>query len=292
MDFHIYEVSPRDGLQSLDEKIPIQDKLTLIDKLVKAGIQKIEFGSFVHPHLVPNMADSDAVYSQTAQMYPNCELSALIPNKKGMKRAKAVGVRKFNIFMSPSESFNNNNHNDTMIGVYHRYMDVLTGIPRSDVRVYLSCVFGCPVDGEIEQERLIRALEWADRLGNTIVLSDTAGKATPNGIKSVIELSRRLSISAKIALHLHHGEKATSMQDKLDMAYEMGVREFDSSITGLGGCPFVPGSGGNLATEELVEWAEKKGLRSNLDHKSLNDAINFVNDSIGKSKEALQITAQ
>ena len=292
MEFHIYEVSPRDGLQGLEQTISTATKLSLIDKLVKAGIDKIEVGSFVHPALVPNMADSDEVYAKVSQKYSNCELSVLIPNKRGVKRAKAVGATNFNIFMSPSEGFNNNNHNDTTQGVYRKYQDALQGIPKNNIRVYLSCVFGCPIDGEIGEERLIQALEWADQLGNTIVLSDTAGKATSRGIESVISLSRDIGITARIALHLHYGDDVEIMCDKLNIAYDMGVREFDSSITGLGGCPFVSGSGGNLATEELVEWAEKRGLRSGIDPKGLQDAINFANASIGKSKEALQITAQ
>ena len=229
-DLNIYEVSPRDGLQGLGYTISTSDKLSLIEHIIKAGINRIEVGSFVNPKLVPNMADSEDVFSQSSSKHKNCELSILIPNKRGVKRAKSVGVEKINIFMSPSESFNNNNHNDTTYGVFEKYRDALVGISKSNVRVYLSCVFGCPIGGDITERDLIQSLEWADSFGNTIVLSDTTGRATSNSIKSVIELSRNIGVSAKIALHLHHGENLDHMENKLDAAYEMGVKDFDSSI--------------------------------------------------------------
>ena len=282
-DLEIYEVSPRDGLQNLDRQISTSVKLALIDHLVDAGLRRIEVGSFVHPKLVPNMADSSEIFTHSVKRHKDCEFGVLVPNKKGLKRARSIGAEKINIFMSPSEGFNNNNHNDTTYGVYAKYKDALSNIAKSDVRVYLSCVFGCPMSGNISQNDLIQSLEWAEEFGDTIVLSDTAGKATPESIKSLIQLT-------KIALHLHHGDDICSMHGKLDAAYDMGVREFDSSLSGLGGCPFVEGSHGNLATEELVDWAEKRGLRSNVDRERLDLAISFVNSHISKAKEALQIS--
>ena len=289
-DFEIYEVSPRDGLQNLDRQISTSVKLALIDHLVDAGLRRIEVGSFVHPKLVPNMADSSEIFTHSVKKHKNCEFGVLVPNKKGLKRARSIGAKKINIFMSPSEGFNNNNHNDTTYGVYTKYKDALSNIAKSNVRVYLSCVFGCPMSGNISQNDLIQSLEWAEEFGDTIVLSDTAGKATPESIRLLIQLTRNIGISSKIALHLHHGDDICSMHDKLNMAYDMGVREFDSSLSGLGGCPFVEGSHGNLATEELVDWAEKRGLRSSVDRQRLDSAISFVNSHIRKAKEALQIS--
>jgi hydroxymethylglutaryl-CoA lyase len=288
MDFHIYEVSPRDGLQGMDTIVPTADKLALIDMIVGAGIKKIEVGSFVHPHFVPNMADSGVIFAETSSKYPNCELSMLIPNKRGMDRAKSRGVQKYNIFMSPSIGFTKNNHKKTPKGVFDAYLDVMDGIPKEDVRVYLSCVFGCPMDGEIEKSALIESLEWADHFGNTIVLSDTAGRATGDSIESVIQIAKDTGISADMALHLHHNGDTVPMRDKLDVAYEMGIREFDSCIMGLGGCPFVDGSGGNLSTEELVLWGMKNGLDSGIHINDLADVGDFV---VRKFKERLPITA-
>ena len=288
MDFHIYEVSPRDGLQGMDTIVPTMDKLDLIDLIIGAGIGKIEVGSLVHPKLVANMADSDVVFARSASKHRNSELGVLIPNKKGMERAKRIGVRNFNIFMSPSVGFNKNNHNNTPIGVFREYFDALKGIPRANVRVYVSCAFGCPIDGEINEEMLVKSLMWAGTFGKTIVLSDTAGLATSESIKSVIRAARDNGITSDMALHLHYGLNDVSMYEKLDSAYEMGVREFDSCIMGLGGCPVVIGSGGNLSTSELVKWGESRDLFCGVGIEDIVEVNRFVKS---KFKEQLPITA-
>ncbi len=288
MDFHIYEVSPRDGLQGMDTIVPTIDKLTLIDLIIEAGINRIEVGSLVHPKLVPNMADSDVVFARSASKHQNSELGVLIPNKKGMERAKRIGVSNFNIFMSPSVGFNKNNHNNTPLNVFREYFDTLRGVPRANVRVYLSCAFGCPMDGEISEEMLVQSLMWAGTFGKTIVLSDTAGQATGESIRSVIQTARDNGITSDMALHLHYGANDVSMYEKLDSAYEMGVREFDSCIMGLGGCPFVTGSGGNLSTSELVEWSASRLLSCGVDIEDIVEVNRFVKS---KFKEQLALTA-
>tara|TARA_R100001509_G_scaffold152667_1_gene113084 strand:- start:617 stop:1492 length:876 start_codon:yes stop_codon:yes gene_type:complete len=290
MDFEIYEVTPRDGLQGLDTIVPTSDKIILIDLLVQAGFKKIEVGSFVHPLFVPNMADSDIVLEKASEKHTKCDLSVLIPNKRGMERARERGVKKYNIFMSPSRGFTMNNHNDTKSNVYHTYAEIMAGVPRKDIRVYLSCVFGCPVDGEISDSNLIKSMKQAETLGDTIVLSDTTGQATSEDIASVMDLAKRHQITSDFALHLHHGMNNNSMSDKLDMAYDLGIREFDSCIQGLGGCPFVLGSNGNLATEDLVSWGEKRGLRTSTSREKLCNVIDFVSTSISKGQEALSYT--
>lgn len=287
MDFQIYEVTPRDGLQGLDTIIPTADKITLIDMIVNAGIKRIEVGAFVHPQLVPNMADSELVLKRAMQKHPDCELAILIPNKKGMEKAKKRGVERFNIFMSPSEGFTISNHNDTRANVFSKYCEIMKDIPKRDVRVYLSCVFGCPIDGEIEEDKLVESLRWAETFGDTIVLSDTAGQATGEHIEDVVRLIRKAEITSNIALHLHHGENDVPMTEKLDSAFFMGVREFDSCIMGLGGCPFVDGSGGNLSTEELVYWGLKNGLDCGIYPENLLAIEDFV---VRKLKEQLTLT--
>ena len=290
MDFEIYEVTPRDGLQGLDTIVSTSDKLALIDLLVLAGIRKIEVGSFVHPLFVPNMADSDVVLEKASEKHTKCDLSVLIPNKRGMERAKERGVKKYNIFMSPSRGFTMNNHNDTKSNVYQTYAEIMAEVPRKDIRVYLSCVFGCPVDGEISDSDLVKSMKQAETLGDTIVLSDTTGQATPEDIASVMDLAEYHQITSDFALHLHHGENSSSMDGKLDIDYDYGIREFDSCIQGLGGCPFVLGSNGNLSTEDLVSWGENKGLRTSTTREDLCNVIDFVSNSISKGQEALSQT--
>jgi len=259
-DFEIYEVGPRDGLQSKDTIISTAHKVELIEQIAMSGIRKIEVGSLVHPEKVPNMADSDVLFKQLPHLQYDCELAMLVPNKQGVERGKKIGVENFNVFFSPSENFNMNNHGKVSNQIFTEYCAALDGVPKDNIRVYLSCMFGCPYTGGIEQERMERALRWADSLGSTIVLADTIGNADPTLIRSAVDMTRGLGINSNLALHLHHGRRKNRMFDNLSTAFDLGIREFDSSIGGMGGCPFVPGSGGNLATEDLVNWGNEEGL--------------------------------
>ena len=275
-DFSIYEVGPRDGLQSADTITTTYDKVTLIQKIAKAGIKNIEVGSMVNPERVPNMADSDVVFLKVQDLAPEHNLGVLVPNRRGVQRAKAVGVEKFNIFFSPSDYFNINNFGKSLNAIFAEYCGALDGIRPENVRVYLSTAFGCPVMGEIPREDMIKTMEWANTLGDTIVLSDTIGNANPSLIRKVMRLTER-KIDADIALHLHHGVREGRMYDNLSAGFDCGITQFDSSIGGMGGCPFVPGSGGNLATEQLVRWGSKENLDCGVTIKDLEPLMKFVN---------------
>ena len=259
-DFTIYEVGPRDGLQSRDTIVPTSTKVELIEEIANAGIRKIEVGSLVNPERVPNMADSDVLFKQLPHLQYDCELAMLVPNKQGVERAKKIGVEYYNVFFSPSEHFNMNNHGRMSSQVFTEYCTALDGIPKDNIRVYLSRVFGCPYSGVQSVEAVERSLRWAESLGSTIVLSDTIGNADPTSIRSIVNHASAMGIGSDLALHLHHGPRKNRMFDNLSAGFDAGVRQFDSSIGGMGGCPFVPGSGGNLATEELVRWAKREGL--------------------------------
>jgi hydroxymethylglutaryl-CoA lyase len=277
MDFSIYEVGPRDGLQSADTITPTSKKVELIERIVDAGIKNIEVGAMVSPEKVPNMADSALVYSRVAHL-SDCNLGVLVPNKRGVERAKEVNVEKFNIFFSPSDFFNVNNFGRTLTSIFTGYCDALEKIQKENVRVYVSTSFGCPMAGEIPEENMRKTLEWADSLGSTIVLCDTVGKANPTLIDEKMRLTEDLD--AKIALHLHHGPRKGRMSDNLSAAFDCGVTQFDSSIGGMGGCPFIPGSGGNLATEQLIEWGEKEGLDCGVTMKDIRPLSKYVNAAI------------
>jgi len=280
LDFEIYEVGPRDGLQSHDTITPTAVKVELIEEIAMSGIRKIEIGSLVHPEKVPNMADSDVLFKQLPHLQYDCELAMLVPNKQGVERAKKIGVENFNVFFSPSESFNMNNHGKMSSQVFTEYCTSLDGIPKENIRVYLSCMFGCPYVGNVQQEQLERSLRWADSLGSTIVLSDTIGSADPTLIRSVVNLTRGMNIDSDLALHLHHGPRKNRMFDNLSAAFDMGIRQFDSSIGGMGGCPFVPGSGGNLSTEDLVKWANDEGLDCGVKPDDLGTVTKYVENKI------------
>ena len=277
-DFSIYEVGPRDGLQSADTITPTMKKIELIEKIANTGITNIEVGSMVNPEKVPNMADSELVFNHVSYLQPHCELGMLVPNKRGVERAKGVGVESFNIFFSPSDYFNMNNLGRNTHSVIGHYCEALDGIDPRDVRVYLSTAFGCPIVGDIPKDAMEKALSWADTLGSTIVMCDTIGNATPTLIYDTLKHTE--NVDADIALHLHHGVRKGKMRDNLSAAFDCGVEQFDSSIGGLGGCPFIPGSGGNLATEELVAWAEKEKLDCGVTLRDLKPLVNYVDKSI------------
>jgi hydroxymethylglutaryl-CoA lyase len=246
-DFSIYEVGPRDGLQNLPHTISIDDRVKMVRLLAGAGLRDIEVGSFINPKRVPTMANTAQVFRQCADIDAN--LAALIPNARGMQDARDAGVQQFNIFFSADEDFNKRNLGCTRDDAVAAYADMLVGVPSSQVRVYVSLAFSSPLDDVAD------AIADADALGDTVVLCDTDGRASPDSIRQVTGLSR-----GKTALHLHYGALRERMSHNLTVAYEVGVREFDASIAGLGGCPFVKGSRGNLGTGELIAWGQQEGL--------------------------------
>lgn len=280
MDFEIYEVGPRDGLQSRDTIVPTSTKVELIEEIANAGIRKIEVGSLVNPEKVPNMADSDVLFKQLPHLQYDCELAMLVPNKQGVDRAKKIGVENFNVFFSPSESFNMNNHGRTASYVFTEYCTALDGVPKDNIRVYVSCIFGSPYNESIPVEAIERCLRWADSLGGTIVLSDTIGNADPLSIRSIVNHANNMTITSKLALHLHHGKRRNRMFDNLSAAFDCGIAQFDSSIGGMGGCPFVPGSGGNLSTEDLVKWANEEGLDCGVKPSDLGIVSQYVQEKL------------
>jgi hydroxymethylglutaryl-CoA lyase len=244
MRLTVYEVGPRDGLQNLPEFVPTDVKRRLISELYKSGIEHIEEVSFVHPKRVPQMADAEDVYAYGA---------ALVMNPKGMERALASGVKLFNVVFSPCETFNINNMGRTRTELVYMFKSMLQDIPKENVRVYISMAFGSPYSGEIPPHLLKQCVRDASMLGSTVVFADTIGIADREDIEIAAEYAREYSLTS--ALHLHHNEHEEQLAlDRVRYGIFAGITQFDSSIGGLGGCPFVEGSGGNLATERLVQY--------------------------------------
>jgi len=259
----IFEVGPRDGLQALQYPISFDEKVELVAALAKSGLTDIEVGAFVHPKLVPNMAESDGVYAAVAGF--DADMSVLVPNKRGVDRAKLVNAYLFNIFYSPNEVFNMSNYGRTLDAIVEEYKLALEGIDPSNVRVYISMAFDCP------DEDLRNAVEIAMQFGNKVVLCDTDGIATPVMIKKAYDITSE--ITENIAIHLHHGPY---LYQNVDIAVDLGIKEFDTSIGGLGGCPFIPGSGANLATEVFVKWCEARDIDCGVKSKDLKDAVRLA----------------
>lgn len=271
MSISLYEVGLRDGLQNHHSVISTKDKLELIRILKDCGIDRMEIGSFVHPKRVPTMADSDLLFKEF-------DFDALVPNAKGLERAIAAGCKRINVFFSPSESFNERNLGKSrleIIAEYSSMMKTSTILP-GNVRVYISCAFGCPIEGEISGAILDVCIQDALALGSTVVICDTTGLANPQSVKRLSRLA--LSYTDNVSMHFHQGED-TPILANVQAAYDSGIRQFDCSIGGLGGCPFVPGAGGNLATEVLIDWAESNDIEC--DVWDVNPALEFLQCIIG-----------
>jgi len=263
-DFSIYEVGPRDGLQNLEHVVSLDDKVKLIHLLHEAALSQIEVGSFVNPKMIPNMASSSQVFEQVRHLNP--DFSVLIPNAVGLQRAEAVNATKFNIFVSPNEKFNSNNLGGNSTKVIWQYQKMLKGHNSVDVRIYIPLAFTTPLDS------LLKCVEAVSNLGSTIVLCDTDGSALPSQIeKAIFNLQKY-----KLAVHLHQGYSNIALEAKLNIAYDCGVREFDSSIGGMGGCPLVKGSGQNLATEKLIEWGLSRNLDCGVSLEGIQEAKKFA----------------
>tara|TARA_R100001463_G_scaffold88622_1_gene143378 strand:+ start:3082 stop:3954 length:873 start_codon:yes stop_codon:yes gene_type:complete len=272
MDLNIYEVGPRDGLQNSKFKVSTSDKITMIEELYYAGFKNIEATSFVHPKRVPNLADAEEVFSQTKELG---NLGVLIPNQKGFDRAKKVGAKKLNVFFSPSNEFNIRNLGKKLDEVYDNIKTMLSDTNREDVRAYVSCAFGCPFEGLPAEHELKDAITKASDIAETVVLCDTIGSAYPTKIAKALELTR--NIDSKIAMHFHEKKiGGNNILNNVKSSLDLGVTSFDSSINGLGGCPFIPTSGSNLSTNQLVSWAHDNDYETGINLKKMTHVSRFV----------------
>jgi hydroxymethylglutaryl-CoA lyase len=275
---NILDVTPRDGLQNESTLVSTPDKLALIKKLVRAGVRDIQATSFVHPRWVPQMADAEAVVVGLGD-FPGVRFSALVPNLKGYQRAVAAGLRYVEFVIAASESFNRRNLNRTMAESFELLSQVGRQAERDrvEIRVGFSTSFHCPFEGKIPTRALVNTVRAAREQGPwRIALCDTDGVAFPNQVTdAVTEIKKELKISAsELALHFHdtYGRGLANTFAGL----QAGVREFDSTTSGLGGCPYCPGASGNLATEDLVAFLDGLGYETGIDMEKLLDAAEFA----------------
>ncbi len=281
----IFEVGPRDGLQN-EKSVTTQDKIMLIDNLAKAGIKRIEAGSFVSPKWVPQMADS----MEVIQSMPRREgviYSALTPNLKGFELAKASGIDEVAIFGAASQSFSQKNINCSIEESIERFLPLMEQAKAADIRVrgYVSCVLGCPYEGEIQVQEVARVAHILEQMGcYEISLGDTIGVGTPLKAKAMLEAVAAKVPLNKLALHFHdtYGQALANILACL----ELGVSVVDSSVAGLGGCPYAKGASGNLATEDLVYMLEGMGIETGVDLKLLAHAGDTISSQLGRSTGA------
>ncbi|MCG8554344.1 MAG: hydroxymethylglutaryl-CoA lyase [Proteobacteria bacterium] len=268
----IYEVGPRDGLQNEAVAVGTVRKIRLIEALVDAGLKRIEITSFVAPHWIPQLADGEDV-ARLAGRRAGVIFSALCPNEKGLQRAQQVGMEEIAVFMSASETHNRRNINKTIdetLGVFAGFVPSARELGLR-VRGYLSTLWGCPYEGEVDMARgraLARSL--LDLGCYEISLGDTLGVGTPLQTKQILECFLEEVPADSLALHLHD-TRGQALANIL-VGLEMGIRTFDSAIAGLGGCPYAPGASGNVATEDLVYMLHGLGMQTGVDLERLWDA--------------------
>lgn len=277
----IYEVSPRDGLQAEERVVPTEGKRQLIEALVASGLQRIEATSFVSPKWVPQLADA----VELAQSLPRPQgvvLSALCPNARGLERALAAGIREIGVFLSASESHNKANVNKTIADTLAVFSEIVPPAREAGltVRAYVSTVWGCPYEGPVDPKRSLDIAQKLLDLGcYQVSLADTIGVGTPNQTRDIVRRFVDAMPLDRFALHLHD-TRGTALANIL-AALELGVRDFDSSVAGVGGCPYAPGAAGNVATEDLVYMLHGMGIATGVDLDKLIEAGHIAEQLLG-----------
>ena len=277
----IYEVGPRDGLQNEARPVPTAEKIRFIDALVDAGIRDIEITSFVSPKWIPQLADSAEV-ARGVHRVPGVRMSALVPNRRGLDVAIAAGMKEIAVFMSASETHNKKNINKTIAETLAVFDDIVPPARAAGlaVRAYLSTVFGCPYEGDVDPERVVALTGTLRDLGvYQISISDTIGVANPRQVEDV--LTRVLAKHPASALAVHfHDTQGTALANCV-VALTLGIATIDASAGGLGGCPYAPGAAGNLATEDVVAMLHGMGVKTGIDLDKLTEASRTAATFVG-----------
>jgi hydroxymethylglutaryl-CoA lyase len=279
----IYEVSPRDGLQNERATVPLRSKVRLIDALLAAGLARIEITSFVSPKWIPQLADADEV-AKHAKPPPGVSFSALCPNAKGLERAKAAGMREIAVFVSASETHNRKNVNKTVADTLAAFEDTIGPGRAAGMRVrgYVSTVWGCPFEGEVAPDRAVFiAKKLLDMGCYQVSLGDTIGVGTPTQTARILQRMFSEIAPDRLAMHMHD-TRGTALANVL-VGLQMGIRDFDASVAGMGGCPYAPGAAGNLATEDLVYMLHGMGVKTGVDLDRLVEAGKVAQSIVGRS---------
>jgi hydroxymethylglutaryl-CoA lyase len=278
----IVEVGPRDGLQNEKTLVPAPTKVALINRLVSAGLDTVEATSFVSPKWVPQLADAAEVYA-ALRPKPGLRLPVLVPNLQGYARARAVGVTEVAVFTAASEAFNQRNINASIAESIERFKPVLERAQSDGVAVrgYVSTVLGCPYQGAVAVSDVVRVARELHRLGcYEISLGDTIGIGTPRAARSMLEAVAAEVPMPALAVHFHD-TRGQALANIL-ACIEAGVRVVDSSVAGLGGCPYAKGATGNVATEDVVYMLHGMGFSTGADLAALIDTGRWISAELGR----------
>lgn len=287
----VKEVGPRDGLQNESDFVPTADKIAWINQLSRTGVSYIEITSFVHPKWVPALSDAVEV-AQGIERVPGVTYGALVPNAKGLERALLADIDDVAVFMSASETHNQKNINKSMEDTFPILKETAKAAlaAQKTVRGYISTVFGCPYEGNVEIDAVIRVAENMLEMGiQEISLGDTIGIAHPRQVQEVLEVLLKRFPAEKLAMHFHNTYGMALANSRVSV--EMGVSTFDSAVGGLGGCPYAPGASGNMATEDLLYMLHGMGMTTGIDSLKMLDAARFLQGKMGKkfSSHLMQI---
>jgi hydroxymethylglutaryl-CoA lyase len=272
----LYEVGPRDGLQNEPDTVATPDKAELVARLLGAGLRRIEITSFVSPKWIPQLADADAL-CRLVPRPPGAVFSALVPNEAGYERFRQARLPVAAFFVSASETHNRKNVNRGIAEHLERFRPVADRARADGVglRAYVSTVCGCPYEGDVPVGAVVGLVERLVALGaGEISLGDTIGVGHPAQVRALVEAVAGVVPLARVALHLHDtwGRALANVQ----AGYEAGVRTFDASLGGLGGCPYAPGASGNVATEDVVDLFARAGVDTGVDLDALVDATAWL----------------
>lgn len=271
----IVEVGPRDGLQNITEIVPTDIKISFIDELSQTGLQNIEVTSFVSPRWVPQMADSTKVIRKIDRVR-GVKYSVLVPNEQGMEEAIATRVDEVAVFTAASETFTKKNIHCSIEESLQHFRDVVAIAKQKKIpaRGYISCALGCPYEGEVPANKVVAIAEELLKMGcYEVSFGDTIGIGTPLQVQKLIKKALKTIQPKAIAVHFHdtYGQALANILTVL----QLGINVIDSSVAGLGGCPYAPGSSGNVATEDVVYLLNGLGIEHGID---LNKLINTGND--------------
>src|ERR1700724_3060281 len=278
----IVEVAPRDGLQNEKTPVSVAARIAFIEALVDAGLRTVEVGAFVSPKAIPQMVNSDSGL-RGVNHRPDSEFHVLVPNEKGYQAAREAGARVIAVFASASEGFSRANINCSVAESIERFKPVVARAKADGVRVrgYISCVLGCPYDGEVKPQAVVDVAGVLWKLGcYEVSLGDTIGVGTPLKARHLLRAVAGSVPMAHLAMHFHdtYGQALANLYAGM----EEGARVIDSAAGGLGGCPFAPGATGNVATEDVVYMLEGMGIATGVDMAKLVAVSNAVGKLIGR----------
>ncbi len=285
----LVEMGLRDGLQNEAVHLSVSQRFQLLKRLDSSGLKRIEVGAFVSPKWVPQMADTSKLVKKALRsidqkkLNSSLRISALVPNMKGFENAEESGIKEIAVFGAASETFSQKNINCTVNESLEKFADVVAAAKSKKIktRAYLSTVFGCPYEGHVPEKKVLTVFEKLLDLGvYEVSLGDTIGVASPKQVRSILSKVLKIADKKQVAMHFHD-TRGTAIANIL-ASLDFDITTFDTSIGGLGGCPYAPGAAGNVATEDVLYMLDKMGLKTGVDLQKLVKTTRWMNKQVGR----------